>query len=167
MGINIQKITVMIISVASLSISISNVQAATFKQCGNGAILVGTKQIGQASYFAESCKQTWENQSIQMNFLYNQNIPEWAFKRAATHFLKKNIPDFKETSALNQITQLYKPVKNGDLYTLSYAHSSRILTLSMNGKILGHIQNDQANQYFKIWLGSAPFNAKLKQQLLD
>ncbi|NUG82445.1 hypothetical protein HUN33_20915, partial [Acinetobacter bereziniae] len=54
MGINIQKITVMIISVASLSISISNVQAAIFKQCGNGAILVGTKQIGQASYFAES-----------------------------------------------------------------------------------------------------------------
>ncbi|MFW1997384.1 chalcone isomerase family protein, partial [Acinetobacter guillouiae] len=46
-------------------------------------------------------------------------------------------------------------------------HSSHILTLSMNGKILGHIQSDQANQYFKIWLGSAPFNAKLKRQLLN
>lgn len=89
------------------------------------------------------------------------------FQTRSHSFLKKNIPDFKETSALNQITQLYKPVKNGDLYTLSYVHSSRILTLSLNGKILGHIQNDQANQYFKIWLGSAPFNAKLKQQLLN
>ncbi|MBJ9952218.1 MULTISPECIES: chalcone isomerase family protein [unclassified Acinetobacter] len=167
MGTNIQKITILIMSAAGISLSICGAQAAPTRQCGNGAILVGTKQIGQVSYFAESCKQNWENQSIQMNFSYSQNIPEWAFKRAATHFLNKNISDFKAISILNQITQLYKPVKNGDVYTLSYVHSSQTLTLSLNGKILGHIQNQNANQYFRIWLGSEPFSVKLKQQLLN
>lgn len=167
MVINIQKIILSIVCMTGLSISTSTTHAASIQQCATAALLIGKKQVGQVSYFAESCKKAWDMQSIQMNFSYTQDIPEWAFKRAATHFLKKNIPDFKETSALNQITQLYKPVKNGDLYTLSYVHSSHTLTLLLNQKTLGHLQNDDANQYFKIWLGSQPFNAKLKQQLLN
>lgn len=167
MVINIQKIILSVVCMTGLSISTSTTHAASIQQCATAALLIGKKQVGQVSYFAESCKKAWDMQSIQMNFSYTQDIPEWAFKRAATHFLKKNIPDFKETSALNQITQLYKPVKNGDLYTLSYVHSSHTLTLLLNQKTLGHLQNDDANQYFKIWLGSQPFNAKLKQQLLN
>ena len=167
MVISIQKIILSVACMTGLSVSTSTIHAASVQQCATAALLIGKKQVGQVSYFAESCKKAWDMQSIQMNFSYTQDIPEWAFKRAATHFLKKNIPDFKETSALNQITQLYKPVKNGDLYTLSYVHSSHTLTLLLNQKTLGHIQNDHANQYFKIWLGSQPFNAKLKQQLLN
>lgn len=167
MVISIQKIALNLMCLTSLSISASITQATPVQQCATAALLIGKKQIGQASYFAESCKQAWDTQSIQMNFAYTQDIPEWAFKRAATYFLKKNIADFKETSALNRITQLYKPVKTGDLYTLSYVHSSQTLTLLLNQRTLGRIQNDHANQYFKIWLGSQPFNAKLKQQLLN
>ncbi|MGE8561516.1 MAG: chalcone isomerase family protein [Acinetobacter sp.] len=162
MVITIQKIALSLMCLTGFSVS-----AATVQQCTQAPILIGKKQVGQVSYLAESCQKAWDNQSIQMNFAYTQDIPEWAFKRAATHFLKKNITDFKESSALNRITQLYKPVKNGDLYTLTYVHSSQILTLSLNQKTLGLIQHNQANQYFKIWLGPQPFSAKLKQQLLN
>jgi len=41
------------------------------------------------------------------------------------------------------------------------------LKLSLNQKFLGSITDPQADQYFKIWFGSSPFNAKLKQQLLN
>ena len=30
--------------------------------------------------------KNWQSQSIKMDFSYNRDIPEWAFKRAATHF---------------------------------------------------------------------------------
>ncbi|MGM7386868.1 hypothetical protein ACOI3B_12200, partial [Acinetobacter baumannii] len=41
------------------------------------------------------------------------------------------------------------------------------LELKLNQKLLGSLNNPNANQYFKIWFGSEPFNAKLKQQLLN
>ena len=99
--------------------------------------------------------------------LYEENLTPGQLVYQLLNEGKKNIPDFNVKSVLNRITELYKPVKNGDLYTLNYMHSSQTLTLSLNQKTLGQIQNDQANQYFKIWLGSQPFNAKLKQQLLN
>ena len=166
MVITIQKIALSLVCLSSLSVSALTLDTA-LQPCATAPLLIGKKQVGQASYFAQSCKKTWDSQSIQLNFTYTQDIPEWAFKRAATHFLKKNITNFQENSALNHITQLYKPVKNGDLYVLLYTHPSKTLTLSLNQKKLGYIQNDQANKYFKIWLGPQPFNAKLKQQLLN
>lgn len=136
-------------------------------KCSTGELMVGQKQVGTANYYAENCSQTWQGQSMQMSFSYSQNIPEWAFKRAATHLLKKNINGYNEKSALQHITQLYRPVKKGDLYHLSYTHSSKTLILSLNQQVLGRIQDDHAQQYFNIWLGTVPFSAKLKQQLLN
>lgn len=51
--------------------------------------MVTSKKVGNVSYFAEDCQKNWQSQSIKMDFSYNRDIPEWAFKRAATHFLKK------------------------------------------------------------------------------
>ena len=64
-------------------------QAQSLNQCGNGLLMVGQKQVGMASYFAQNCNQPWKEQTIQMDFSYTQNIPEWAFKRAAIHLLKR------------------------------------------------------------------------------
>ena len=129
--------------------------------------MVTKKNLGQVSYFAENCEKAWTSQSIQLDFAYHYDIPEWAFKRAATHFLKKNVADYSPNLALNQITQFYRPVKKGDLYRLSYQHTTQKMTLLLNQKILGHVNDPQINQYFNIWFGAMPFNAKLKQQLLN
>lgn len=140
--------------------------AQSLNKCGNGPLMVGQKQVGVASYFAQNCNQPWQGQNIQMDFTYTQNIPEWAFKRAATHLLKRNIKDQKIQAVFNPITDLYRPVKSGDLYQLKYIHATHTLSLYLNQKMQGQLQNPQAQQYFNIWLGPQPFNAKLKQQLI-
>ena len=47
-------------------------QAQSLNQCGNGALMVGKKQVGMASYFAQNCSQSWEKQNIQMDFSYTR-----------------------------------------------------------------------------------------------
>lgn len=142
-------------------------QAQSLNLCGNGPLMVGQKQVGMASYFAQNCSQSWQEQTIQMDFAYTQNIPEWAFKRAATHLLKRNVKDPNIQAVFNPISDLYRPVRSGDLYRLKYTHATQTLSLSLNRKNLGQLQHPLAQQYFNIWLGPQPFSAKLKQQLLN
>jgi len=166
MGIAFQKIAINTALVMGCSIS-AWTQAQSLKQCGTGALLVGQKQVGAASYFAQDCSLPWQAQNIQMDFSYTSNIPEWAFKRAATHLLKRNVKDAKTQALFDPITDLYRPVRSGDLYRLKYLHATQTLSLSLNRQSLGQLQHPLAQQYFNIWLGPQPFSAKLKQQLLD
>ena len=151
MGIAFQKIAINTALVMGCSIS-AWTQAQSLKQCGTGALLVGQKQVGAA---------------IQVDFSYTSNIPEWAFKRAATHLLKRNVKDAKTQALFDPITDMYRPVRSGDLYRLKYLHATQTLSLSLNRQSLGQLQHPLAQQYFNIWLGPQPFSAKLKQQLLD
>ncbi|TVT77680.1 chalcone isomerase family protein [Acinetobacter colistiniresistens] len=155
-----------VFSILCLGTPLSLVHANT-QLCKTAPLIVTTKNVGSVSYYANNCSQNWENQNIRLDFSYSQNIPDWAFKKAATYYLKKNVPNFSDKSVLNQITALYKPVKKGDLYALNYNQMNKQLSLSLNQKSLGSITDPQANQYFKIWFGDSPFNAKLKQQLLN
>lgn len=164
-----QKITITAFWGLSLCLPLTHAKAnsATVLECSSGALKVGQKSVGTARYFAENCQRHWKEQSIRMDFSYTQNIPEWAFRRAATHFLKKNTKQANTLKQLEPITQLYQPVKPGDLYSLSYSYPTQTLILSLNQKVLGKVQGPQVNDYFNIWLGPAPFSATLKQQLLD
>jgi len=164
MGTAFQKAA--IITVLMLGSCSSWAHAQTLNKCGNGPLMVGQKQVGVTSYFAQNCNQPWQGQNMQMDFSYTQNIPEWAFKRAATYLLKRNIKDQKMHAVFNPITDLYRPVNSGDLYQLKYSHATHTLSLYLNQKIQGQLQNPQAQQYFNIWLGPQPFSAKLKQQLI-
>lgn len=166
MGTTIQKITLISSILMSSAMSTPSFAKAEI-QCGNGELLVGKKFVGTAIYAAEDCNKPWLGQNIQMEFNYTENIPGWAFKRAATYFLKKNINNMKDHAALHQVTALYHSVQKGDVYQLSYIHSNQTLTLSLNNRVLGKIKDPQIQQYFVIWLGKAPFSAKLKQQLLN
>ncbi len=76
--------------------------------------MVTSKKVGNVSYFAEDCLKNWQSQSIKMDFSYNRDIPEWAFKRAATHFLKKNVSGFDAKSPLNHINELIYAELSGD-----------------------------------------------------
>lgn len=68
---------------------VSQANAAELRKCSSAPLMVTSKKVGNVSYFAEDCQKNWQSQSIKMDFSYNRDIPEWAFKRAATHFLKK------------------------------------------------------------------------------
>ena len=161
-----QKIKLIALTASIFSLS-PYLAAETLKKCSSAPLMVSSKNVGTMTYHAENCQKSWDSQSVQLDFAYQTDIPEWAFKRAASYFLKKNVPEFSQTSALDRITQLYKPVKKGDFYRLSYQQASKKLNLSLNQSSLGSIVDERANQYFKIWFGETPFNAKLKQQLLN
>lgn len=166
MGVTIQKIVVT--GTISLMLAIANTASANnLKQCSSAPLIVTLKNVGKVTYFAEDCSKSWENQNIRLDFHYTHDIPEWAFKKAATYYLKKNISDFSDQSPFNQMTALYKPVKSGDTYSLSYHQDNQKLDLILNQKLLGSIRDAHANNYFEIWFGSTPFNVKLKQQLLN
>ncbi len=165
MATALQKITLSISVLMACAVSMpSFAKNATI--CGTGELLVSKKSVGMATYFAENCSLPWQGQNIQMEFRYTENIPEWAFKRASKYFLNKNIKNLKDDSALNPVTALYRPVKKGDVYRLAYQHSNQTITLSLNHRVLGKVQDPKIQQYFTIWLGDSPFSAKLKQQLL-
>ena len=89
-------------SVLFLSLA-TNLSHASTQFCKNAPIIVTKKNVGTVSYYASDCSQKWDNQDIQLDFMYTRDIPEWAFKRAATHFLKKNVSNFTDNSALNKI----------------------------------------------------------------
>jgi hypothetical protein len=167
MGITIQKIVIgSVLGVSSLWMT-QTASASELKKCSTAPIVVTLKNDGKVSYYAQDCAKAWNTQDIRLDFYYTRDIPEWAFKKAATHFLEKNISGFSSKSPLNQITALYRPVKSGDLYSIGYQMQNQKLDLVLNNKPLGSITDPHANDYFKIWFGAAPFNAKLKQQLLN
>ena len=166
MGLTIQKILMSLVGATTFMVSLST-NATSLDKCNSAPLIVTKKNVGRVSYFATNCQKSWEKQTIRIDFNYNHDIPEWAFKQAASYFLKKNVAGFNDNSELNQITELYRPVKVGDYYSLIYQHENQKLELMLNQKTLGGIRDPEANQYFKIWFGAAPFNAKLKQQLLN
>ncbi|WP_109439930.1 chalcone isomerase family protein [Acinetobacter haemolyticus] len=156
-----------LLSLGLFTLLTTTMSHASLQACTSAPLIVTKKNVGVVRYFAEDCNKNWQDQSIRLDFNYSHDIPEWAFKRAAQHFLKKNVDNYSSNSPLNRITQLYRPVQKGDLYRLEYTASSQTLSLSLNQKVLGSIQHAQVNQYFKIWFGQSPFNAKLKQELLN
>ncbi|WOE32427.1 MULTISPECIES: chalcone isomerase family protein [unclassified Acinetobacter] len=165
MATAIQKILLITILLGSHQFSVAS--NTTLQVCGRGALSVAQKHIGTAIYYAENCQQSWQTQSIAIDFNYQHAIPEWAFKRAAGYFLQRNIQQQTLLDIFNQVTALYRPVKPGDHYRLRYEIQNKTLTLSLNQRMLGSIQHPEAQKYFSIWFGAQPFNVKLKQQLLD
>ena len=164
MGSTLQKI---ICSSLILALPfLSTAHAKNLKLCSQGKLLVAKKQVGTAKYWAQNCQTNWQGQNMALTFNYSENIPEWAFKRAARHFLTKNVQDQQLFAKFEQLTALYRGVKPGDEYRLNYIYQQHTLQLELNQAQLGQIQHRSVQHYFSIWLGQQPFSIPLKQQLL-
>lgn len=134
--------------------------------CQQAPLVVMRKEVGHVTYVAENCQQMWNQQSIQLRFSYTHAIPDWAFKRAALHLLKKNLST-PIPQELIDFTESYRPIQPGDQYTLNFHQPTQRLTLNLNQQKITSIQSAHAQQYFLIWFGSRPFSATLKAQLLQ
>ena len=64
------------LSLVCSAASLSEVHAAV-QFCQTAPLLVGSKNIGSVSYYADQCDKNWENQNIRLDFSYSQKIPEW------------------------------------------------------------------------------------------
>jgi hypothetical protein len=105
----------------------------------------------------------------QLELSYHVSIEGHKFGESATPFLEKNVP--KEALAklkprIEQLNKLYRDVKEGDRYALTYA-PGKGTTLSLNNTPLGTIEGaDFAAAYYAIWLGAKPISDSMRDELI-
>jgi hypothetical protein len=103
---------------------------------------------------------------LELRYLISIKGPK--FGESAVPYLEKNVP--REELArlklrIEQLNQLYRDVKEGDRYALTYV-PGKGTTLSLNGTSLGTIEGaDFAAAYFTIWLGAKPISDTLRDEL--
>jgi hypothetical protein len=91
------------------------------------------------------------------------------FGKAGDEILKRNVDG--RTFAilrprLDRINSLYRDVKPGDRYALTYVPGVGT-QLALNGTEIGVIDGaDFARAYFRIWLGEDPIDIRLRDQLI-
>jgi len=104
----------------------------------------------------------------QLELSYHVSIEGHKFGESATPFLEKNVP--QDTLAMlkpriEQLNKLYRDVKEGDRYALTYA-PGKGTTLSLNNGPLGTIEGaDFAAAYYAIWLGAKPISDSMRDEL--
>jgi hypothetical protein len=105
----------------------------------------------------------------RLELRYHISIKGEKFGESAVPFLEKNVP--REELArlkprLEQLNRLYRDVKEGDRYALTYV-PGKGTTLSLNGEPLGTIEGaDFAAAYFTIWLGAKPISDTMRDDLI-
>jgi hypothetical protein len=104
---------------------------------------------------------------LEINYLVSIKGPD--FGKGAEPTLKLNLPPAelaKMRSRIDRINSIYRDVKPGDRYSLTYL-PGRGTELALNGTPLTVIEGaDFAAAYFGIWLGRDSIDDKLKRDLL-
>jgi hypothetical protein len=106
----------------------------------------------------------------RLELSYFWSISGADFGKAGDQILARNV-DAQTLRALrprlDRINALYRDVKPGDRYSLTYVPGSGT-ELALNGTRLGVIDGaDFAAAYFRIWLGDTPIDTRLRDQLLE
>jgi len=105
----------------------------------------------------------------QLELSYHVAIEGHKFGESATPFLEKNVPQeelAKLKPRIEQLNKLYRDVKEGDRYALTYA-PGKGTTLSLNNVPLGTIEGaDFAAAYYAIWLGARPISDSMRDELI-
>ncbi|CAE7421522.1 unnamed protein product [Symbiodinium natans] len=102
---------------------------------------------------------------------YCRNFPGDQFRFVTRWALSRNgyLPDEAVEVGLKLFNPLYRDVKRGDCYTLSYdprTPAGRV-TLQLNGVELGSVEGRRFSEaLFSVWFGQHPFLDHLKQELL-
>ncbi len=105
----------------------------------------------------------------RLELSYFWSISGADFGKAGDRILAQNV-DARTLAALrprlDRINALYRDVKPGDRYSLTYVPGVGT-ELALNDRRLGLIEGaDFAAAYFRIWLGDHPIDTRLRDQLL-
>lgn len=106
----------------------------------------------------------------RLEFRYFLSIEAKDFGEAAVPYLEKNVSPIelaKLQGRIDAINSLYRGVKKGDRYTLTYV-PGKGTELAWNDSVLGVIEGaDFAAAYFRIWLGEHPISESMRRSLLQ
>jgi hypothetical protein len=105
----------------------------------------------------------------RLELRYHISIKGERFGESAAPFLEKNVAAeelVRLKPRLEQLNLLYRDVKEGDSYSLTYV-PGKGTTLTLNGNPLGTIGGaDFAAAYFTIWLGERPISETMRDDLI-
>jgi hypothetical protein len=105
----------------------------------------------------------------RLELAYLRDIPADKIVEAGEEFLKRNTTAAERgrlRPKLDRINALYRDVRQGDRYTLTYV-PGRGTTLALNERVLGEIPGDEfARAYYKIWLGDSPVSETFRDRIL-
>jgi len=92
------------------------------------------------------------------------------FQDTGFQLMARNVGEEKAkrlTEELKALNKLYKDVKAGQRYTLTYL-PGRGVEMALDGKVLGSVQGAEfAAAYFSIWLGPDPVSKSLQEGMFD
>jgi len=115
-------------------------------------------------------ERTLEDVPKVLELYYFWDIEAPLFGEAADDLLARNHPPERIAalrSRLDRLHGLYRDVKAGDRYRLTYVPGDG-MSLHHNGELLGTIPGaDFASDYFGIWLGEAPLNDAFRDQMFE
>jgi hypothetical protein len=104
----------------------------------------------------------------RLELRYHVSIKGNRFGESAEPYLEKNVtPEAlaRLRPRIEQLNRLYRDVREGDRYALTYA-PGRGTTLSLNNEPLGTIEGaDFAAAYYTIWLGAKPISDSMRDEL--
>jgi hypothetical protein len=104
----------------------------------------------------------------RLELSYHISIKGPKFGESAEPYLEKNVPPqdlAKLRPRIEQLNKLYRDVKEGDRYAITYS-PGKGTTLSLNNEPLGAIEGaDFASAYFAIWLGAKPISDAMRDDL--
>jgi len=114
-------------------------------------------------------KDVLEDVPKRLELRYHISIKGEKFGESAVPFLEKNVAAeelVRLKPRLEQLNRLYRDVKEGDRYALTYA-PGKGTTLTLNGNTLGTVDGaDFAAAYFAIWLGAKPISDTMRDELM-
>ena len=100
---------------------------------------------------------------------YDREFSKEDFKESGETLIAENpkIPFQIVAPGLQQIAQLYRPVKEGDRYSISYL-PGKGTALLLNGLRLGVVPGEEfSSAYFGIWLSDKSIGEEFTQKLLQ
>lgn len=146
--------------------------ATDWQICGRGkAEAWGWLDVAKIELRRSDCTEPWrldgDSAPWQLTFNYVRSVPAKAFRKSATVILERQLQLSKgEQQLLAEFHQHYADVEDNDQYRLTYL-PGRGLSLELNGGEVGRLNDERLGYaYAAIWLGEAPFDQSLRQQLL-
>ena len=127
------------------------------------------KAYAAALYQADCGAAPSQNLARRLELSYFWSIDGERFGDAALRHLEATV-DAATLEALrprlNRLARAYRSVEPGDRYALTYL-PGRGTELSLNGRVLDSVPGEEfARVYFGLWIGDAPLDAGLRDDLL-
>ncbi len=117
----------------------------------------------------QDASRVLEDVPMRLELVYHRGFTAENIIKGGNELLRRNVDASTLAllaSRLAELNRVYVDVNPGDIYALTYV-PGRGTTLRLNGKSLATIPGyDFAASYFRIWLGSEPMSAGLRDELL-